>query len=101
MAIAIDLDGTLAEYHGFVGDHHIGQPIVKMLDFAKGLIKDGHEVVIFTARADSQESIKYIEKWLDRHGLPGLIITNIKLKSFERIYDDRAIRVEMNTGEFI
>lgn len=100
MAIAIDLDGTLAEYHGWVGDHHIGPPIPRMLSFVNELINDGKQVVIFSARADNPKAIEHIRIWLKRHGLPDLHITNIKLKSFERIYDDRAIRVERNKGIF-
>jgi hypothetical protein len=29
--VGVDLDGTLAEYHGFKGPEHIGKPIPKMV----------------------------------------------------------------------
>ena len=29
--IGVDLDGTLAEYHGWQGIEHIGEPIPKMM----------------------------------------------------------------------
>lgn len=101
MAIAIDLDGTLAHYDGWKGLEHIGDPIPKMLSFVKELLAIGEEVVIFTARADDPMAVVFIEMWLDKHYLPRLDITNIKRKSFEKIYDDRAIQVIKNKGVMV
>ena len=99
MAIGVDLDGVLAEYHRFEGNHIIGMPIRTMWLRVIHWLEDGEEVYIFSARADSNTSIKHIQRWLDYHGLPQLPITNIKLKIFQEIWDDRAIRVERNSGE--
>lgn len=99
--LAVDLDGTLAEYTDWKGVEHIGKPIQKMLDRVKKWIKEGKTVVIFTARAEEAEAIKYIEQWLEDNGIGGLEVTNQKSKSFIEIWDDRAIQVKPNTGERI
>lgn len=99
MSIAVDLDGVLAVYHRFEGNHIIGAPIDSMWVRVVNWLEDGEEVWIFTARADSKKSIKFVENWLNYHQLPMLPITNIKLKHFQEMWDDRAIRVERNTGE--
>jgi hypothetical protein len=98
MSIAVDLDGTLAEYNGWEGNNIIGAPIPAMFFRVQRWIEEGEEVVIFTARADSEESMIPIRRWLIYHGLGDLRITNIKEKGFQEIYDDRAFRVERNTG---
>ncbi len=54
--LAVDLDGTLAEYDKFRGHDHIGAPIPAMVERVKALIASGFEVRIFTARvADPTE----------------------------------------------
>lgn len=47
--IGVDLDGTLAEYHGW-GDDSIGAPVPKMLARVKKWLAEGQEVRIVTAR---------------------------------------------------
>lgn len=96
--IAVDLDGTLAFYNGWKGENFIGDPIPLMLGRVKDWIKEGHEVIIFTARADNQKSVEYVKLWLGNHGLPGLIVTNTKLKRIGEFWDDRAVRVIANKG---
>jgi hypothetical protein len=96
--IAVDLDGTLAHYDKWRGIHHIGAPIPAMLELVKGIIGMGTKVVIFTARANDEESIPFIEEWLKEAGLPKLEITNIKRKEFTEIWDDRAVSVKRNAG---
>ena len=46
----VDLDGTLAEYHGWVSPTHIGAPIPKMLYRVGRWLAEGKEVRIMTAR---------------------------------------------------
>ncbi len=48
--IGVDLDGTLAEYHGWVSEQHIGAPVPVMVERAKAWVARGVEVRIFTAR---------------------------------------------------
>ena len=94
--IGVDLDGTLATHDGKLGE--IGAAIPSMVERVEKWIKDGHEVRIFTARADSAlERIK-VKKWLSDNDLPDLAITNKKDWKMLELYDDRAIRVEHNKG---
>ncbi|KKL79828.1 hypothetical protein LCGC14_2010920 [marine sediment metagenome] len=77
--IGTDLDGTLAEYHGW-DDGKIGKAIPKMLERVKKWIADGQEVRIVTARvsAGTSKDIKAIADWLEENDIGGLDITNEK-----------------------
>jgi hypothetical protein len=98
-SIAVDLDGTLAEYEDWHGSSVIGKPIPLMLDRVKKWLAEGKEVTIFTARANNgPKAIKHIKAWLRLVGLPDLPITNIKEHDFDEFWDDRAVTVERNTG---
>lgn len=107
--IGVDLDGTLAEYHGFVSDIHIGEPIEKMVDRVKGWIAEGKDVKIVTARvspntlfhnnSDSGPIIKAIQNWCKQHLGRVLPITHEKDFLMKELWDDRAIQVVKNTGE--
>ncbi len=80
--IAVDLDGTLAEYHGWVGDSHIGKPISKMVDRVHRWLEEGHTVVLFTARL-SENTIaasEHITKWLRENEIPITEMTCSKQK---------------------
>ena len=98
--IGTDLDGTLAEYHGW-DDGKIGKAIPKMLERVKKWIADGQEVRIMTARASAKSpaSIKPIEDWLEENGIGGLTITNEKDYEMLELWDDRCVQVIPNTGE--
>ena len=97
--IGVDLDGTLAEYHGWVGIHHIGKPITPMIDRVQCWINEGKKVKIFTARAsEGLAAIEFIHAWLDKQGLPKLEVTNVKDFGMMELWDDRSISVETNTG---
>ena len=102
--IAVDLDGTLAEYHGFRGAEIIGKPIQPMVDQVKKWLAEGRNVVIFTARVSSshaERSRKAIEKWCIEHIGTRLEVTCIKDYSIAIFIDDRARQVVFNTGEII
>lgn len=100
--IAFDLDGTLAKYTGWRGMQHIGIPIKKMVDKAMAYHNVGKKVVIFTARVSvDRTNEKFIKKWLADNKLPLWQITAIKSMKFVKIYDDRAIAVETNTGRIL
>jgi len=97
--IGVDLDGTLAEYHGWNGGK-IGKVIPKMLERVKQWIKEGQEVRIMTARAsDSNANLSAIEEWLEENGIGGLEITNVKDFEMIELWDDRCVQVKPNTGE--
>lgn len=96
--IAVDLDGTLAQYGGWKGPDDIGEPVPLMLARVRGWILEGITVKIFTARACIPEQIPPIQAWLVKHGLPELEVTNAKDFSCTEIWDDRAVQVQINTG---
>ena len=97
----VDLDGTLAFYDGWKGPAHIGDPVPKMMTRVKGWLEENIEIIIFTARAETQTNISHIKEWLKKHDLPNLEITNVKYPRMSRIYDDRAVQVERNTGRLL
>lgn len=102
--IGVDLDGTLAEYHGWEGALVIGPPIPKMVEFVKTLLATGKTVKIFTARIDEPrrwDIYDAITEWCKTHLGVVLGITNVKDKYCETIYDDRAVQVRRNTGELV
>lgn len=104
--IGVDLDGTLAEYHGWQGVDHVGPPIPKMLERVKGWIKAGKEVRIFTARVGPQPddvNVHYvrsvIRSWCEKHVGCALTVTATKDFSMVELWDDRCVQVIPNTGE--
>jgi len=102
--IAVDLDGTLAEYHGWVAPDNIGKPIPAMVARVKAWLAEGKDVRIFTARGSIDEAdraIAYpaIERWCKEHIGYGLPITNVKDVGMVELWDDRAVQVASNVGE--
>ncbi|HKK99144.1 MAG TPA: hypothetical protein VJ943_02760 [Desulfotignum sp.] len=97
----VDLDGTLACDNLSAGMDRIGEPVPAMLTLVKKMLNNGIRVKIFTARAGDPEQIPIIRKWLKDNHLPDLEITNIKDFQMQRLYDDRCIQVERNTGRLI
>lgn len=91
--IAVDLDGTLAKT---TNDGSIGAPISAMVELVKAWDDAGRTVVVFTARPEN--NFPSIRSWLEENKLPNFDITNIKSPEFSEIYDNRAIRVEKDTG---
>ncbi|HJV06813.1 MAG TPA: hypothetical protein VJ642_05845 [Chromobacteriaceae bacterium] len=97
--IAVDLDGTLAE----VGRNNmggIGKPVDAMVNRVKAWLNEGdYEVRIFTARATDPAQVGKVKDWLGRNGLGGLAVTNVKDADMVELWDDKAVRVERNTGK--
>ena len=104
--IGVDLDGTLAEYNGWVSELHIGKPIPAMVDRIKLWLSEGKNVKIFTARVaqwddgskDVEKVRAIIEAWVSEHIGTALPITNVKDYLMVELWDDRAIQVIPNTG---
>ena len=93
--IALDLDGVLAQYgprqsHG----GPIGAPMPGMLDLVRRLVREGAQVVVFTARASRPIPRASVEQWLARHGFPALRVTHEKSPTFAVYLDDRAVRFD-------
>lgn len=110
--IAVDLDGTLAQYDKWVPWNEIGPVIELMKDRIIQWLKEGKEVCIFTARVGKEndicwktrepftaaQMIKVIQDWLETNGLPRLEVTCRKDNTIIEFWDDRAIQVIPNTG---
>ena len=62
--IGVDLDGTLAEYLGWQGMGHIGEPIAPMVERVKAWLAEGKDVRIFTARVCSSQSQEDLDSTL-------------------------------------
>lgn len=105
--VGVDFDGTLAYYDKWRGDLVFGKPIEPMVEKVKMAISKGYEVRIFTARIsglgelDKFTIISALHTWLKDAGLPTLVVTNVKDFQMVELWDDRAVQVDHNTGEFI
>jgi len=95
--IGVDLDGTLSKSVRSLNDG-IGDPVPSMLSRVKKWLKDGREVRIVTARASTPRQVTHIRAWLKRHGLEDCDITDRKDADMAELWDDRAIRVERDSG---
>lgn len=101
--IAVDFDGTLCTYvlSPKLSPEIHGEPVPSMVERVKLWLNQGRDVVIFTARATTQEAIPPVEDWCEKHLGRKLKVTNIKTLDIVEIWDDRAISVKVNTGEFL
>jgi hypothetical protein len=114
--IAVDLDGTFAEYHGWTKWNEFGPPIPKMVERVRGWLAEGRDVRIFTARVpldDTEEHtcrhtgekwngvmMKYaIAEYTERHVGRRLRSQCYKDLNCIEIWDDRAVGVVANTGD--
>ncbi len=98
--IGVDLDGTLAEYNGWVHETHIGPPVPLMLERVKRWVREGRRVKIMTARAygNRPDAITAIQKWCIQHIGIILEITCVKDYGMIELWDDRAVQIMPNTG---
>lgn len=104
--LAVDLDGTLAQYHGWVSEEHIGEPVVSIVAAINARRAAGWKVAIFTARVsgnqeEAQRAEVAIWKWLDFYNIKADGITCTKHKHFSEFWDDRARQVIFNTGVIV
>lgn len=102
--VGFDLDGCLACYGGWTSYCPIGAPIKPMVDKVKEYLRQGIEVRIFTARVcdnNGGESLKEIADWCQEHIGQELKITNVKDYGMIKLYDDRCVAVECNTGRIL
>jgi hypothetical protein len=110
---AVDLDKTAALYkEGDIdrfGHAYVGGPIEEMVRRIQDALAAGIEVFIFTARVspsddsfkqwlEATQSYEVILNWCRQHLGVDLPITNLKLRCFTRIIDDKADQVVPNTG---
>lgn len=76
--ICVDLDGVLAQYDGWRGVDHIGDPIPGAREFLAELQVE-YNIVIFTTRCNPEVNhgresadllAKRVEDWLRKHDMP-------------------------------
>ena len=103
--IGVDLDGTLAQYDGWQGPEHIGDPVPAMLGRVKEWLAAGREVRVLTARVHSRTSHNnreharnIITAWCVKHVGLALIVTSEKDYAMIELWDDRCVQIEPNTG---
>ena len=106
----VDLDGTIAQFDGWKGHKHIGDPFSGAAEFVRRLSSLG-KVVLFTVRMSKKawqtnvmplaDRKTLIEKWLHTWGFP----SNIEIydgagKPFADVYiDDRGFYLEPSVDE--
>ena len=103
--VCVDLDGVIAQYDGWKGFGHIGEPVDGALDFVTALSKIS-DIVVFTTRcsldpgdqagtvvATPAELRIHVVEWLEKHGFPfaDVYIGQGKPRAAAFI-DDRAIQ---------
>jgi len=100
--VCVDLDGVLAQYDGWKGVEHIGDPIPGAVKFTKRL-QEMARVVIFTTRTNADPKIsersesvemltQRVKLWLDAHGFAYDEIYVGQGKPLASAYvDDRAV----------
>lgn len=101
--VGVDLDGTLAAYHGWRGPEHIGVPIPLMVNRVIKWKAQGKDVRIMTARVspgkgDSDVCRTHINNWMDTYLGFRLPITHEKDHKMIELWDDRVVQVIPNTG---
>ena len=105
--LAVDLDGTLAEYSDWSTE--IGVPVPKMIQRVRQWVAEGKEVRVLTVRGSVDgegEASKYkqlirVYDWVKEHIGTPLEVTHKKDPLMKKLYDDRVQRVEANTGVFV
>lgn len=118
--VGVDLDGTLAEYHGWPKDGSIGAPVPTMVDRVKRWLAEGKDVRIVTARVAWNSDVMYvpeapsieaeairlerleqrkaIERWCLTHLGQALEVTCCKDFQMIELWDDRCVQVLTNLG---
>lgn len=112
-AVAVDLDGVLAQYDGWEGLDDIGPPVPGAREFLELVREDlGLEVVVFTTRLNpdpfnegeqraSPERLQAIvQGWLDKFDLPYDRVFTGRGKPIAVAYvDDRAVLCKPHQSE--
>jgi glucose-6-phosphate isomerase len=99
--IAVDFDGTIAEFTEWRGLEHMGEPIVdenglSAVDFMHVLRSRGYKIIVWTCRGDRN----LLAEWLEKYGVPYDEINNnvhdlsdcSSKVAAECYVDDRALR---------
>jgi hypothetical protein len=84
--VCVDFDGVLNASDGPYAKNHFGAPIAEGLRLLRMLIVKGWNVVILTARKETDS----VAGWLKEQGFPGLLVTNHKIPA-QAYVDDRGV----------
>lgn len=93
--IAFDFDGVLAQYDGWKGWQHLGEPVPGIKEIIRQLKMDwGCTIIIYTTRGNSE-----MAEWCKKHGIlysyinsnPGIQGNNPGKPIADVYVDDRAI----------
>jgi len=95
--VCVDFDGVLAEYTGWKGPDHLGEPRAGVKHFLQSVNDIGMQVIILSTR----DPLK-IDRWLEIHGLLRLVnrVTQVKPPAFVYL-DDRAVCFQGNFSEVL
>jgi hypothetical protein len=106
---AVDFDGTLAKH--YMDDEHlyvpgkVGDPIPVMVARVRRWLAAGDDIIIFTARVHPRngefevfEATEAIQDFCRENFGKVLQVTCMKDPEFSEFWDDKAIRVETDTG---
>lgn len=102
--VGVDLDGTLAVYHGWVEEGHIGRPLMPMVRRVRQLLAAGWEVKILTARmgeaipSDKEAVLAAIRDFCLEQFSVALPVVAAKDQKMVEFYDDRCRQVVSNDG---
>lgn len=96
--IGVDFDGTLAERVS--SPKKLGAPVPKMVSRVKRWLSEGKEVRILTAR-NEPEMMPPIYEWCREQLGQAIEVVAKKDEYMTRLYDDRAVEVEKDTGVLV
>lgn len=97
--LAVDLDGTLAEYDRWRGSEHIGEPIAPVVAMVKARMAKGDVVCIWTARVCDPDTpartYATIHQWCEKHLGERLFVTATKFRYFHEFWDAKCVRIDV------
>ena len=92
--VCFDFDGVLAQYDGWKGPEHFGDPLPQMSQVCELLQDRGWQLVVHSTREPLG-----IKAWLIAHGFPaGIHVTDRKPRAVVYV-DDRGLRFEGPPGD--
>ena len=101
---AVDFDGTLMDQPSSFDPKTVGLPIWRMVNRVRDMLSSGKKVCIFSAsvtpgsKKESKKRVKLINEFCIRYFGRELPIANVKSSNMVRIWDNKAIHVQKNTG---
>jgi len=64
--VCVDLDGTIAQYKGWLDETHFGEPIPGAKEALERIRVEGWKIIIFTTRGNRE----LIKAYLEKHAIP-------------------------------